>query len=192
MGIRIKNCVFLYFFAIAFLCWLLPFLLRIFFIETPEIHFESSEERQLELPYAMERVIQLLSDNDRRGAFIAIFKNNLKGCILNIAGGVLLGLGTLFNLSFNGFIFADILVSSYESGLSIPTMLQVTLPHSFELIGFWLSGAIGFYIAWNIIRFMRGKELMDNFYKTIGISSLIVVVIILAAAYVEAFISTNI
>lgn len=111
--------------------------------------------------------------------------------MLNILGGVFLGLGTLLNLMLNGFLFADICVSSYEAGMSIPIILKLTLPHSFELIGFWLSGGIGFYIAWLIICFMRGKEsFTSKSYKLIGIYSVIVFLIILSAAYVEAFIST--
>jgi uncharacterized membrane protein SpoIIM required for sporulation len=70
--------------------------------------------------------------------------------------------------------------------------LKVTLPHSFELIGFWLSGAIGFYITWDIIQFMRGKgTFTSHFYKRTGVYSLAVFFIILAAAYVEAYISTS-
>jgi uncharacterized membrane protein SpoIIM required for sporulation len=70
--------------------------------------------------------------------------------------------------------------------------LKVTLPHSFELIGFWLSGTIGFYITWNIIQLMRGKESFTiRFYKKVGFYSLAVFFIILAAAYVEAYISTS-
>jgi uncharacterized membrane protein SpoIIM required for sporulation len=141
----------------------------------------------------MIKTIQLLHDGNKQEAFIEILKNNLRGCVLNVLGGVLLGLGTVFNLMFNGFFSADMFASSYKSGLSIGSILKVTLPHSFELIGFWLSGAIGFYIAWNIIQFMRGKGTFTSyFYKRIGICSLAVFIIILAAAYVEAYISTSI
>lgn len=98
----------------------------------------------------------------------------------------------MFNLLCNGFFIADIFVLSYKSGLSIESILKVTLPHSFELIGFWLSGAIGFCIAWNIIQFMRGTgSVTVYFYKRVGISSLAVFFIILAAAYVEVYISTS-
>jgi uncharacterized membrane protein SpoIIM required for sporulation len=45
-------------------------------------------------------------------------------------------------------------MSTYKEGLCVKSILKVTLPHSFEFIGFWLSGAIGFYIAWNIILFV--------------------------------------
>jgi uncharacterized membrane protein SpoIIM required for sporulation len=163
---------------------------RIFFIEIPDINVEQKEKQTLN---TMTEIIHLLDENDKNGAFVEIFKNNLTGCILNIVGGVMLGVGTLFSLLFNGFFSADIFVSSYKAGVSISSILKVTLPHSFELIGFWLSGAIGFYIAWNIIQFMRGKDSFSiRFYKQIGIGSLIVFLIILSAAYIEAYISTSI
>jgi uncharacterized membrane protein SpoIIM required for sporulation len=182
------------FYIVSIGCWLLPFVFRIFFVEMPEITPEQLEQLPSERQQnAAQEVIQMLSAGDKDGAFSAIFKNNLKGCIINIAGGALFGLGTLFNLMFNGFFSADIFALSYKSGLSIESILKVTLPHSFELIGFWLSGAIGFYIAWNIIQFMRGKgTFTSRFYKRTGIYSLAVIIIILAAAYVEAYISTSI
>jgi uncharacterized membrane protein SpoIIM required for sporulation len=93
---------------------------------------------------------------------------------------------------FNGFFSADMFVSSYKEGMDISTILKLTLPHSFELVGFWLSGAFGLCIAWNIIRFMKGKECFTvRFYKNTGIYSMVILFIILAAAYVEAYISIS-
>ena len=180
------------FYIVSFACWLLPFAVRVFFVEIPETSPEQLEQLIKEQHSAAQEVLLLLSAEDRDGAFWAIFENNLKGCIINIAGGVLFGLGTLFNLMFNGFFSADMFASSYKAGLSMSAILKVTLPHSFELIGFWLSGAIGFYIAWNIILFMRGKaSITGHFYKQVGVYSLVVFFIILAAAYVETYISLN-
>lgn len=140
----------------------------------------------------MTKSVILLADGKKGEAFAVIFKNNIRVCIINGAYGVLFGLGTVINLIFNGFSFADIFANSYKAGLSIESILKVTLPHSFELIGLWLSGAIGFYIAWHIIQFMRGKDILTaKFYKTVGFGSLAVFVIILSAAYVEAYISVN-
>jgi uncharacterized membrane protein SpoIIM required for sporulation len=130
--------------------------------------------------------------DDHKSVFLLIFKNNLKGCLVNIFGGIMLGLGTLMNLIYNGFFSADVFKSSFDAGLSLSEILKVTLPHSFELIGFWLSGAIGFYIAWHLLQLMRGKEsLPKGFYKTVGTGAALVFVIIFVAAYVEAYISVN-
>ncbi|GHT21758.1 hypothetical protein FACS189430_02370 [Bacteroidia bacterium] len=177
-----------YAFLLAFAIWLLPFILRLYIVEIPLIDTNRLAHKELHTP--MSEVLQLLSDGNNKGAFILIFTNNIKGCILNIIGGVMLGLGTIINLSYNGFVSADIFMTSYNSGMSIDSILKVTLPHSFELIGFWLSGAIGFFIAWHLIQFMRGKDSITAvFCKKVGVGSLIVVLIILAAAYVEAYIS---
>ncbi|MDR0604225.1 MAG: stage II sporulation protein M [Bacteroidales bacterium] len=146
MKILKRHKIFFLSFTIAFSFWLLPFLVRIFFVEMPEINVNKIEN-------SMTKIMQSLTNGDRCVAFGIIFKNNLKGCILNIVGGAMLGLGTLINILFNGFFSADIFVFSYKAGMDITSILRVTLPHSFELIGFWLSGAIGFYIAWNIIQF---------------------------------------
>jgi uncharacterized membrane protein SpoIIM required for sporulation len=181
--------IFFGFCATSICCWLLLFLTRIFIIEIPDI-LDTSELTVKN--NVVDEITQLLHKNDTQKAFLLIFKNNLKGCLLNIAGGVFLGLGTLFNLMINGFYSADVFASSYKAGMSVETILKVTLPHSFELIGFWLSGAIGLYIAWNIIQFMRGKaSFPPHFYKQIGIGTLMVVLIILSAAYVEAYISVK-
>jgi uncharacterized membrane protein SpoIIM required for sporulation len=178
---------------ISIACWLFAFIIRIFFVESSKINAD-----QITIPPLTEnhnivtKIIDLIIEDNKYEAFVLIFENNIKGCILNITGGIFLGLGTFFNLMYNGFFMSDIFMSSYKAGLSIDFMLKITSPHSFELVGFWLSGAIGFYIAWNIIQFMRGKESFTvRFYKYVGIYSLVVFFIILAAAYVEAYISTS-
>jgi uncharacterized membrane protein SpoIIM required for sporulation len=187
-----KNKSIRYSFIIAFVLWLLPFLIRIFFVEIPEINIDHVENKTVDSQNIVSEIMQSFSNNDTKHAFVLILKNNLKGCVLNIAGGVTFGLGTLVNLVINGFFSADVFANSYKAGMSIRSILDVTLPHCFELIGFWLSGAIGFYIAWNIIQVMRGKEgFTSHFYKTIGIYSLFIFFIILLAAYVEAYISVN-
>jgi uncharacterized membrane protein SpoIIM required for sporulation len=108
------------FFIVSFGCWLLPFTFRVFFVEMPEITIEQLDQLPAERQQSVaEEVLQLFSAKNRYAAFLAIFKNNMKGCIINIAGGVLFGLGTLFNLMFNGFLSADMFASSYKSGLSI-------------------------------------------------------------------------
>lgn len=179
------------FFIAAFLCWLFPFIYRIFFIESPAIESHQLVGHASDLQNTVGNIMQALSDN-REEAFALIFTNNLKGCLLNIAGGAFLGLGTTVNLMINGFYSADVFVTSYNSGMALQKILSVTLPHSFELIGFWLSGAIGFYIAWNFILFIRGKNHFNLFFlKTIAILAVIVFAFILSAAYVESFISVS-
>lgn len=185
-----KEVFFCY--SYAFIFWLLPFIAR---ISMGDIAYEqndtTAQENTMETT-VVDDIIQSFNDDNFCAAFGLIFKNNIKSCCINIAGGVMLGLGTIVNLAMNGFFSSDIFVSSYYSGMSIDQILAVTLPHSFELIGFWLSGAIGLWIAWNMIQFIRGKESFTRlFYKRVGLWSVLTFVIILAAAFVEAYISSR-
>lgn len=186
---------FFYCLLLSFSIWLLPFSLR---IALGNISYEQMNNAPNALQpetsvSVVDEIIHSINNEDRSNAFLLILKNNIKGCIINIAGGVMLGLGTVVNLIINGFYSSDVFVSSYYSGQTIRQILDITLPHSFELIGFWLSGAIGLYIAWNIILFIRGKESFTSlFYKKVGILTAITFLIILAAAFVEAYISTRI
>ena len=76
---------------------------------------------------------------------------------------------------------------------SLNNILKTTFSHSFELIGFWVSGAIGLSIAWKLIQFMCGKEMITiQFYKQIVLWIVAVFVIILVAAFVEAYISVKV
>jgi uncharacterized membrane protein SpoIIM required for sporulation len=186
-----KDKFFYFCLIVSVACWFIPFVCRIFFIEMPEVTTINATKISISGTENIEyKVIDALSKHDSKTAFKLILRNNLKCCILNMGGGVMLGIGTLLNLAFNGFVFADVGVKSYQSGLSIESILKVTLPHSFELIGIWLSGSIGFYITWNIIQVLRGKNgFTVRAYKILGIYSVIIFFIILSAAYVEAYIS---
>ncbi|MDR1371613.1 MAG: stage II sporulation protein M, partial [Dysgonamonadaceae bacterium] len=119
-----ENKVIAYSFLLAFILWFLPFVLRLFVVEIPQMDILLLEEKfpQIENS-AIHETINLLSAGDKLGAFWAIFKNNLKGCVINSTGGVFFGLGTLFNLVFNGFFSADMFASSYRNGMSIPAIL---------------------------------------------------------------------
>jgi len=169
-------------------------MLRIFFVEMPQaIVMPTANQKRTSYVSAGQQTLNYLADGDKYSAFITIFMNNIKGCIINIAGGAFMGLGTLLNLAYNGFFSADMFAFSHKHGLDLATIVKVTLPHSFELIGFWLSGGIGFYIAWCIVQFMRGINLFcTKMYTLIGIACALVLIIILTAAYVEAYISTSI
>lgn len=178
---------------LSFALWVIPFIIRVFFVHIPDesIRIPPSVTMKEQVTPAV-KVIESLQKNDRRNAFILVFRNNLKGCMINIGGGIFLGLGTSLNLMINGFYSADVFVTSYRSGQTIRQILNVTLPHSFELIGFWLSATVGFYIAWNFILFIKDRESFTAlFYKKVGALTAVVFVIILMAAYVEIYISIN-
>lgn len=178
---------------LSFALWVMPFIIRVFFIDIPAEPMPVQSSVPINEPVTPAvKVIESLQKNDRKNAFILVCRNNLKGCMINIGGGIFLGLGTSLNLMINGFYSADVFVTSYRSGQTISQIVNVTLPHSFELIGFWLSGAVGFYIAWNFILFIKSRECFTAlFYKKVGALTAVVFIIILMAAYVEIYISIN-
>ncbi len=175
------------FFILSFLLWLIPFCARI----PMNISYENVTDANKTENNALTN-IQKAMETGNNDAFVLVFKNNIKTCIINICGGVSLGICTIINLVYNGFVTSDMFVISYESGFPITSILKTTLPHSFELIGFWVSGAMGLMIAYHLILFMRGRE--ENLrvsVKQMAILAVIVFLTTLCAAYVETHISIN-
>lgn len=143
--------------------WALTFFFRLF------IHVEpiSNDSIRGKSNAVVEKIIKSADNNDKTATFELILTNNLKGCLINVFGGVLLSVATVGNLLVNGFAAADVFRNAYDSGFPLTSILKTTLPHSFELLGFWLSGMIGFMITWQLIRFMKGKKsIFLSCYKT--------------------------
>ena len=180
----------LFCFVIAFLIWLVPFLIRILFMDAIIVsHSASTQETGLN---TVKQITEHLNNNDKWSAFYLIFTNNLKVCIINILGGIFFGVGTFFSLFMNGFYTADAFSNIYANGTSWNTIFAYTLPHSFEMIGIWLSGGLGFFIAKTIFdMMMKNRYPTAIFYKIIGLGTVIVSLIILVAAYIEVFISVT-
>lgn len=179
----------LFTFLLSMMLWVIPFIIRLFINDSSLIIQPIHPDKQ-NLPSVVTELFASFSHNDRGKAFHIIFNNNMKVCLYNIVGGVMLGLGTFINLIMNGFLAADTFVNIHKSGMSISDILKYTLPHSFEIIGVWLSGLLGFIIAKIILDFIRFNKLPTvKFYKYFGFGILITLCIILAAAYTEAFVS---
>ena len=106
-----------YFFIAAFLFWLLPAIVRLCVIDISEIAISHTTTFEINSP--TNKTLYFLYNKDKHSAFITILKNNMQGCILNVLGGGLLGIGTLFNLLLNGFCFADVCCRTYKLGMSI-------------------------------------------------------------------------
>jgi len=175
-------------FVLSFLLWLIPFCARI----PMNISYENVPNRNNVNNSALSILYEALEDSSSDEAFLLVFKNNIKSCLINVCGGVSLGVCTIVNLAYNGFATSDMFVVSYQSGFSLSDILKTTLPHSFELIGFWLSGAMGLMIAYRLLLFMRGREdISRDFLKQMCIMAFIVFVTTLCAAYVETHISVN-
>lgn len=177
------------FFLLSVCLWLISFSIPIFFVDSGDIGTLSLIIEPKE-PKAILEITQFLNDGNKFSAFGLIFWNNLKVCIINILGGMFLGIGTFFSLLFNGFYTGSVFAIIHRQGMPWKEIIEYTAPHSIEMIGIWISGGLGFYIAlalWNLM--MKDKYPRVNFYKVLRIGILISFVLILIAAYIEAYIS---
>lgn len=186
-----QKAKYLKLFVLSFCFWFIPFCLR---IALPSAYFDTNNaelERSGLVGHttSFETLVQEIDSNNRKQVFIAIAKNNLKGCLINIAGGCILGISTVVNICFNGYFTGASIRFSWEQGLSVGRIIQLTFPHSFELIGFWLSGAIGLFIAGQIVKLARGGKTDENIIKIIGMNLIIIFLTIVTAAFVEAYIT---
>ena len=179
---------------IAFFIWLIPFIIGLSLTTDINHSTTSTVLNNKEISHSVVNdIFNAYSKNNRTEAFRLIFLNNLKVVIFNIVGGVLLGLGTFINLLQNGFYAANIFSIVHNNGLSWGKIVTFTAPHSIEMLGIWLSGGLGFYIAKAILDFIRNNKYpTDIFYKRIGLGFLVCTLIVLIAAYIEAFISVPI
>ena len=180
-------------FGLSIIIWLIPFLFRLmtpshyYYVDTQALE-KAGMTKQLS---TMDSLLHYVDNNEREQVFLTIAKNNLKGCFINIAGGCMMGVVSVVNLSFNGFFSAGLIKQTYQQGIPFRRICELTIPHSFELIGFWWSGAIGLYIASQIFKAFRGKETDTKIYRFVGFGLLMVILIIIAAAFVEAYITMN-
>ncbi|MBO5641840.1 MAG: stage II sporulation protein M [Prevotella sp.] len=186
-----KRKIFVMCFAVSILIWSIPFCLRIIYSK------EATFYTELVTVSDAESVTEILFDKIQQkqffDVFIMIFTNNLKGCLLNIGGGTLFSVITFINLCFNGYLMADTFVKSYYAGFKLENIIKTTLPHSFELVGFWISGAIGFMMTMKILSMMRGKIFYeDNFYIHMSVYAVLAIGIIFLAALVETYVSMRI
>ncbi len=176
---------------IAFIIWAIPFFIRL----SIKIKIQVAESQKTSIKNTSKNgvvssLFKAYSTDNRNKAFQLIFFNNLKVLIPNIVGGVLLGLATLVSLLLNGFYAADVFSAVHASGMSWKDIITYTAPHSFEMLGIWLSGGIGFYIARSLYdMIVRNIYPTSLFYKTVISGTVISGLIILIAANVEAYIS---
>lgn len=152
------------------------------------------EQDLSQMPEMPNVLMQSMNDayikNDSYTMFLIIAKNNLYGCATNILGGILLSIPTIANLVINGFASSDMFETIHSNGMSIHDILKMTLPHSIELIGFWMSGAIGFMISFRLLKMMKDQIDFNikSFGKLLTMCSAVFVIIVVAA-YIEAYVS---
>ena len=103
---------------------------------------------------------------------------------------------SFYELALTGFYFGYILTISIVLGKSPFVLLVSTLPHGiFEIPAIIIAGAAGFKIPYEIIRYLAGKKeqiLTKEDLKEYLTLALISIILIVIAAFIEAYITPKI
>jgi len=129
-------------------------------------------------------------------SFKSILINNIKIIILIITIGVVFIPLTLINLTYNGLTIGYLIGDSLKKGASFSQLAILTLPHGiFEIPAIIIAGAAGFKIPYEIIRYLVGKKeqiLTKEDIKEYLTLALISIILIIIAAFVEAYVTPRI
>jgi len=123
----------------------------------------------------------------------AIMTNNLSVSFVTFAGGILFGLGTLYNLYFNGMLLGVIGAACHQYGMSL-ALWSFVAPHgSLELPSIIIAGAAGLRLGHSML-FPGGYRWKDSVAKggieaTRLVSGIIPLVVI--AGCLEGFFSPS-
>lgn len=117
-----------------------------------------------------------------------VIYSNLKCIAFNAFGFVSLGFTTFLNLLFNGFVHgASIRFWTIIIGQDAWNRI---LPHSFELVGIFISGGVGFFCLSFLTKFIRGKDYKVNrWIYTSLFFTFVACIIIIIAGFIEGYIS---
>lgn len=134
----------------------------------------------------------VLAEPVNTGSFTVwdIAKNNLSVVTINIAGGMSVGVISVVNTIYNGFILGYSLsvVSDY---ISWELIFKHFLPHSIEIIGIILSCALGLKIAFYVFKLIFNKGAIEFKQMEFTIYLIVTVFIIVLAAILEFYISMS-
>jgi uncharacterized membrane protein SpoIIM required for sporulation len=96
---------------------------------------------------------------EEKGAFSsAVFTNNIQVSFLALAAGILLGLGTVFVLLYNGLILGVVFGLTFENGQGTPLIEQVASHGILELSCIVVAAAAGLRLGEAILRPGRRKR----------------------------------
>ena len=112
-----------------------------------------------------------------------------------LSGASTFGASTFLRLSWNGIILGVAVAETYNQGRLIVLFLY-TFPHgAFEIPAIIIAGAAGFKIPYEIIRYLAGKKeqiLTKEDIEEYLTLALISVILIVIAAFVEAYVTLEI
>lgn len=124
-----------------------------------------------------------------------ILLNNMTVVFLLAIGSFLLGLPTCISLIFNGFSLGAQISTAIIIGIPPQKIILLTVPHAiFEIPGFWIAGAAGFKIPYELLCFFTNKKnYIINYDEMKEFVSLICMActLIFIAAIIEANLTIN-
>ncbi len=125
-----------------------------------------------------------------------ILINNIKVILYLVLGGFTAGFLTLHNLIVNGFLVGSSLKFLVCRDLPYHVIILLTLPHGvFEIAAVIFAGAAGFKIPFEVVRYLLGRKnkvLTKEDLKEFLILSLVAIVLIIIAAWIEAYVTSDI
>lgn len=177
-GLNIR-CIFLYSF-ISFLIWSIGFVVSFL------LPFESVYNLDCELiPSETNTSTKLTSSQELT---ILVIGSNLKCIAINTLGFVSFGFTTFLNLLFNGFVHG-FSIRFWTNLIGIEALNRI-LPHSFELVGIFLSGGVGFLGVSFIIKFLCGNDnIVRSWIFTSSFFTILACLIIIVAGFIEGYVS---
>ena len=130
---------------------------------------------------------------DQPGSSAGIMVNNIRVCFVTVAGGIVLGLYTIYILFLNGLLIGVVGALVGQNNLAFPFWAFV-FPHgSLELPAIFISGAAGFLIAKALL--FPGRLKRSDAFKIYGekVAHLVfgLVPMLVIAGIIEGFISPS-
>lgn len=157
----------------------------------PSVMLERAEEGKREV--AAGRGYAQAQADSRAGIASYIMTNNMRVAFACFAGGVVLGVGSLVSLAFNGLLLGAISAHFQNVGLLTYLWTFVAGHGVLELFAIWCAGAAGFLLGLAIVRpgpYSRRDALVLNAriaMRLVGTS----IVLLLVAGTIEGFLSTS-
>ena len=134
--------------------------------------------------------------NQNSGLFKYILINNIKIIFIILLGFLSVGLTTIINIIYNGVYFGYLVAHAVYLGYNIEVIILLTFPHGiFEIPAIIIAGAAGFKIPYEIVRYLAGRKeqpLTKEDIKEYLMLALISIILIVIAAFVEAYITPKI
>jgi len=118
--------------------------------------------------------------------------HNASVVALILAGTLVFGLTSIFLVFFNGITFGA-LASGAVANAPLPLLLAALVPHGVvELPAFWIAGAVGLTPAYQLSRYLLGKqeEILPHQSRSDMLQlSILVFVLVIVAAWIEAVVT---